>query len=140
MEVKMAISEEWLPVILGTISWLKDRVGPSKKELKMQISDLEKELSSRVSENNIMVDNMNLLLNAILSHIRSDSMYTINAETIIYVDKNYGNLDASQVMIVDSEVADTVISATPMISNKNSLNDFFVSDEEIALTRKKLQI
>ena len=93
-----------------------------------------------MSENNIMVDNMNLLLNAILSHIRSDSMYTINAETIIYVDKNYGNLDASQVMIVDSEVADTVISATPMISNKNSLNDFFVSDEEIALTRKKLQI
>lgn len=40
----MAISEQWLPIISEVISWIRENIGPSKKELKLQVSDLKKQV------------------------------------------------------------------------------------------------
>ena len=37
----MELVEIWVPVILEGVRWVKEILGPSKKELKVKITDLE---------------------------------------------------------------------------------------------------
>ena len=51
----MAINEQWLPVIAEGVSWVKDKFGPSKKELEVRVSDLEKQLYILTAGNTILI-------------------------------------------------------------------------------------
>ena len=89
----MAINEKWIPVILEGISWVKEMFGPSKKELKIHISDLEKQIQSVSAGNTFLLQNQELIMQAILNYLQTDSGYTINADTIVLVGENIGSID-----------------------------------------------
>lgn len=130
----MAINEQWIPIIAGVSSWVKDNLGPSKKELKIQIADLEKQVKTLSDGNATIVDNMSLIIQAIISQIKSDNNFTINAETIVFIGENCGTVDMPKTTLINSTVSEDVILGQLDASNDN-IKNFFVSDEELALTR-----
>lgn len=130
----MAISEQWIPIVSSAVSWVKDNFGPTKKELKVQVADLEKQVQALAKGNAAIVNNMSLILQAVLSKIKSDNNYLVNAETIVYVGTNNGTLDIPKTSINSSYISKDTIVQKQVVKNDFS-KDFFVSDEEIALTR-----
>ena len=130
----MAISEQWIPIVSSAVSWVKDNFGPTKKELKVQVTDLEKQVQALAKGNAAIVNNMSLILQAVLSKIKSDNNYLVNAETIVYVGTNNGTLDIPKTSINSSCISKDTIVQKQVVKNDFS-KDFFVSDEEIALTR-----
>lgn len=132
----MAVSEQWLPIISEGLSWVKDKLGPSKKELKIQVSDLEKQVRTLVSGNTALVNNLGLILQEIIKQLRADSNYSINANTIIFIGENAGSVDASKSIISRSAISGDAVF-------KKQVEGFDVSkifdglDEEIAHSRAK---
>lgn len=130
----MAISEQWLPIISEGISWVKEKLGLSKKELKIQVSDLEKQVQTLASGNTVLVNNLGLIIQAILKQLRTDGNYTINADTIIFIGENTGSVDVTKPIISSSSICGDVVS-------KKQVEEFDVSkifdglDEEIAHSR-----
>lgn len=130
----MAISEQWLPIISEGISWVKEKLGPSKKELKIQVSDLEKQVQTLASGNTVLVNNLGLIIQAILKQLKTDSNYTINADAIIFIGENTGSVEFTKPIISSSSISGDVVS-------KKQVEKFDVSkifdglDEEIAHSR-----
>ena len=128
----MAIDEQWIPVIREVILWVKEKLGPSNKELKMQISDLEKQVQALSAGNTTLVYNQRLIIEAVLNHLKSDNSYTINADTIVFVGENMGSFDFTKPIITDSYILGDV--ATKKVEFDVS-KIFEGVDEEIALSR-----
>lgn len=105
----MAISEYWLPIILEGISWVREGLGPSKKELKIQISDLDKQVQSLAHGNEVLTNNLGLIVQAILNQLKTYSNCTINADTIVFVSENTGNLNFEKSIIPNSFLCDDII-------------------------------
>ena len=80
----MAINEKWLPVVTGAVSWIKNNIGPSRKELEVQIADLEKQVRVLADDNAMVINNMNLIIQAILSQIKTDSDFSVTTDAIIW--------------------------------------------------------
>ena len=81
----MAISEQWLPIISEVISWIRENIGPSKKELKLQVSDLKKQVQTLAAGNAKLIDNLEMIVREILKNLKADNNYTISADTIVFV-------------------------------------------------------
>lgn len=128
----MAINEQWIPVILEGVSWVKEKLGPSKKELKIQISDLQKQVQALSAGNTALVYNQGLIIEAVLNHLKSDNNYTINADTIVFIGENMGSVDVTKPIITDSYISGDV--ATKKVEFDVS-KIFEGVDEEITLSR-----
>lgn len=130
----MAINEQWLPIISEGISWVREKIGPSKKELKIQVSDLEKQVQTLTSGNTVLANNLGLITQAILKQLKSESSFTINADTIVFIGENTGSVDISKPVISGNSISGDVIA-------KKQVVEFDVSkifdglDEEIAHSR-----
>ena len=130
----MAISEQWLPIILEGVSWVKEKLGPSKKELKIQISDLEKQVQAFAIGNAVLINNFELIIQEILKQLKTDSDYAINADTIVFIGENTGIVDVAKSMTYNCVDSDDVVS-------KKKIEEFNVSgifdglDKEIAHSR-----
>ena len=130
----MAINEQWLPIISEGISWVKEKLGPSKKELKIQVSDLEKQVQALVSGNTVLVNNLGLIIQAILNQLRTESNYCINADTIIFIGENTGPVDVTKPIISGSSISGNVVSRNQ--GEKIDVSKIFDGlDEEIAHSR-----
>ena len=130
----MAINEQWLPIISEGISWVKEKLGPSKKELKIQVSDLEKQVQALVSGNTVLVNNLGLIIQAILNQLRTESNYCINADTIIFIGANTGSVDVTKPIISGSSISGDVVSRNQ--GEKIDISKIFDGlDEEIAHSR-----
>lgn len=132
----MAISEEWLPVINEGLSWIKEMIGPSKKELKIQVADLEKQVQMLTFGNAVLANNLGLITQAILNQLPSIGNFTINADTIVFIGENSGRVDVTKQNINGSMISGNAIA-------KNQVEHFEISrifdglDEEIAHSRAK---
>lgn len=130
----MAISEQWLPIIAEGISWVKEGFGPSKKELKIQISALEKQVQNLTLGNSALTNNLELIVQEILNKLKADGSYTVNADAIILIGENTGIVNVPKPTISNSLISNDVIS-------KKRVTEFEISkifdglDEEIAHSR-----
>lgn len=130
----MAISEQWLPIIAEGISWVREGFGPSKKELKIQISALEKQVQNLTSGNAVLTNNLESIVQAILNQLKADSNYTINADSIILIGEHTENVDVTKPIISNSLISGELIS-------KKQVTEFDISqifdglDEEISHSR-----
>lgn len=132
----MAISEQWLPIISEGISWVREKLGPSKKELKIQVADLEKQVQTLASGNTVLVNNLGLIIHEILKQLRTDSNYTINADTIVFVGENTGSVDVTKPIISSSSISGDIVSKKRV--GKSDVSKIFDGlDEEIAHSRAK---
>ena len=130
----MAINEQWLPIISEGISWVKEKLGPSKKELKIQVSDLEKQVQALVSGNTVLVNNLGLIIQAILNQLRTESNYCINTDTIIFIGENTGSVNVTKPIISRSSISGDVVSRNQ--GEKIDISKIFDGlDEEIAHSR-----
>ena len=130
----MAINEQWLPIISEGISWVRELIGPSKKELKIQISDLEKQIETLTAGKTVLANNFGLITQAILKQLKTESSFTINSDTIVFIGENTGSVDISKPVISGNSISGDVIA-------KKQVVEFDVSkifdgiDEEIAHSR-----
>ena len=91
------INAEWLPVISEGVKWVRDKMGPSKKELKLRISDLESQVSTLAYGNKELIDNMQIIITAILENLKEDNKLEINADNIILIQDNSGKICFSSI-------------------------------------------
>lgn len=91
----MEESEIIVPVILEGVKWVKDKLGPSKKELKIMIADLESQVKTLSYGNTTLLESMEQIVIAILERLKTDGNYTINADTIIHIENNHGTILAA---------------------------------------------
>ena len=91
------INAEWLPVISEGVKWVRDKMGPSKKELKLRISDLESQVSTLAYGNKELIDNMQIIITAILENLKEDNKLEINADNIILIQDNSGTICFSSI-------------------------------------------
>lgn len=91
------INAEWLPVISEGVKWVRDKMGPSKKELKLRISDLESQVSTLAYGNKELIDNMQIIITAILENLKEDNKLEIHADNIILIQDNSGEICFSSI-------------------------------------------
>lgn len=130
----MAINEKWLPVVTGAVSWIKNNIVPSRKELEVQIADLEKQVRVLADDNAMVINNMNLIIQAILSQIKTDSDFSVTTDAIIFIGENTGYINIPKTALNNSSVCGDIVKKKKVVGI-DCAEEFFVSDEEIALTR-----
>ena len=111
----MAINEQWLPIISEGISWVRELIGPSKKELKIQISDLEKQIETLTAGNTVLANNFGLITQAILKQLKTESSFTINSDTIVFIGENTGSVDISKPVISGNSISGDVIAKKQVV-------------------------
>ncbi len=115
----MEISEDWQPIINEAINWVKEKVKPTKKELQLKISDLEEQIKTLSYGNQALSKNIEQILCLVISQLRADKQYVINADTIIM-----GN--SGQVQVVKDDNVNNISCS------KQDIGDIFDNmDEEI---------
>ena len=102
------INESWIPLITEGVSWVREILGPSKKELKLRIEDLEKQLQRLSAGNSQHSENLQLILMAILRELKDDRSFEIHANNIVYIGTNSGTVavDESEVR----EISDSIVT------------------------------
>lgn len=115
------ISEEWVPIIVEGVQWVKESFGPSKKQLKMRITDLEEQVRSLSSGNQALLQNSREIMSVILEKLLMDGGYRIKANTII---QNSGNFQMTQIAYFDD-------NSTKNSNEKKQASIFDGIDEEI---------
>lgn len=133
----MAINEQWIPIICEGIAWVKENIGPSKKELKVRISDLEKQVQMLANGNIALINNLGLITQAILMQLKMEGCYNINFNMISLNDEKgtscYRYTKETICGSTYNKVAD---------NDQNIVNEFDVckifegTEEEIAHSRK----
>lgn len=134
----MAISEKWIPIITEGVSWVKNNLGSSKRELKVKISDLEKQVQTLVSGNIALTNCLELIVQAILKQLEMDRNYSINADTIILVGENTGSINVTKSMISNSYMFGDVVEKK-QVAEIDVSKIFDGLDEEIAHSRATKQ-
>ncbi len=56
------MNAEWLPIIAEGISWIKEKMGPSKKELILEMTDLKNQLQTLSYGNAAAIENMEQII------------------------------------------------------------------------------
>lgn len=106
----MAINEQWIPIIGECVSWIRETIGPSKKELKMQVSDLEKQVKNLLNGNTVLANNYSLITQAILKQLKTEKNFSVSADTIIFVGENNGVLDVVNPVISESFISGNIVA------------------------------
>lgn len=99
----MEEAEILVPVILEGVKWVKDKLGPSKKELKVRITDLESQVKALSYGNAVLLESVEQIILAIVEKLKSDGNYTINADTIIQIEDNHGTIITTNNTITGTE-------------------------------------
>lgn len=86
----MDFDEPWIPIVYEGIKWVKENMKPTKKELKLKISDLEEQLKILSYGNQVLMDNIDHIMSIILSKLKTEEHYIVNADTFIQVNENSG--------------------------------------------------
>ena len=132
----MAINESWLPVISEALTWVREKTGPSKKELKIKVSDLEAQVKTLASGNAELLMNMTTIVQAILTQLATTEGCYINAETVILVGENKGSLGFTRNAISGDTVSRNI--GNNQLANSESVSIFGNADEEIERARRAL--
>lgn len=82
----MEVKEQWIPIITEAVKWVSKEIKPSKKELQLRISDLEEEVKRLSYGNYALFNNIDQIVSIIVSQLKSEQKYIINADKIIYID------------------------------------------------------
>lgn len=136
----MAISEGMLDIVAAGINWITKKMGPSKKEMRVRIEDLEKELGRLSEGNRALSENVSLMTSAIIAQLKENTGYTINVDidTITLTGVNNGVVQTenrravtktNSTLIKDSNLTSVVASGDV------DDNPFFVTDEDLARAR-----
>ena len=138
----MAISEGMLSVVAAGINWVTDKMGPSKKEMRLKISDLEQELVELSKGNATLANNTNLMINAIIARLKENAGYTINidVDTITLTGVNNGmfQTENKRTETINNYPANEDSNIVKIEEDGNDDDEpFFVSDEELARIRIK---
>lgn len=86
----MDINELIIPAVSEGIQWVKEKMRPSKKELELKISELEKHIEILTCNNEILQKSVNEILAAILTQLRVGGNYIVSADSITLIEKNSG--------------------------------------------------
>ena len=131
----MAINAQWIPIISESISWVSDKLGPSKKQLNIRISDLEQQVQLLTAGNDVLTSNLNLIIQAILTQLQASNNFIINADSICLVGKNTGTINTQKSFIV-AETNFNDASQGKRGEEKHDISKIFDGvDEEIAHSR-----
>lgn len=84
----MEINEQIIPIVYEAIKWIKEKMKPTKKELQIQVSELEEQVKTLSYGNQNLMENMGQIMCIILSKLQSDGNYIINADNIIQIKDN----------------------------------------------------
>lgn len=80
--------EQFMPIILEGIRWVKEKTGPSKKDLELQMSDLKQQVSFLMKERGENLAYLDYIICEILKRVQTPGNIVINANTInIYYER-----------------------------------------------------
>ena len=88
----MEFNEQWIPIIHESIQWVKDKMKPTKTDLKLKISDLEEQVKMLSYGNQVLTKNIGDILSIVLSKLEMEEKYIINADTIVQIKDNGGQI------------------------------------------------
>lgn len=130
-EQKMLLDEHLIPVIYEGVRWVKERMGPSKKVLKLRISDLEDRIRDLSSGKQATQQSIEQIMRIILEMLSAERSYIINADTIIQVKENNGQVNIEQKNIQLTE--DGAFDKTNVYTNCSE-SDIVRRAEKIGIT------
>lgn len=86
----MAVNSEMLSTIASVGKWISGQFGPSRKTLNLRISDLEDQISRLSAENQMLGDQNEAILRAVLTQLQTSGTYCveIKGNTIIITSGN----------------------------------------------------
>ena len=125
--IYMEVNEQWLPIISETINWIREKMKPTKKELELKITDLEEQVKILSYGNQSLKKDIEQIMSIIISQLKSDGQYLINADTIVYIVENSGQMHIAK---------DDSIKNISCDNDKNFIDSIFDNmDEEIKQCR-----
>ena len=123
----MEVNEQWFPIISESINWVREKMKPTKKELELKISDLEEQVKILSYGNQSLKKDIEQIMSIIISQLKSDGQYLINADTIFYIVGNSGQMHIAK---------DDSIRNISCDNDKNFIDSIFDNmDEEIKQCR-----
>lgn len=126
-EIYMEVNEQWFPIISESINWVREKMKPTKKELELKISDLEEQVKILSYGNQSLKKDIEQIMSIIISQLKSDGQYLINADTIFYIVGNSGQMHIAK---------DDSIRNISCDNDKNFIDSIFDNmDEEIKQCR-----
>ena len=131
----MAINAQWIPIISESLSWVNNKIGPSKKELRIKVSDLEQQVQLLTAGNAALTRNLNLIIQAILNQLQFSNSVIVNADTICLVGKNTGIISTEKNFIVSEKNFNDATQSERKGGKLDVSKIFDGVDEEIARTR-----
>ena len=88
----MGFNEQWVPVIAESVKWVKDKLGPSKKELQIKVTDLESQVKALSFGNATLSKSMEQIITEVLNQLVNGG-YRIVDNTIVFVKDNHGQIN-----------------------------------------------
>lgn len=139
-EDSMALEEKWVTIIAAGVdtlrNYIKDSLGPSKKELKIKIEELNKMVDRLADQNMQMSSSMANITQAILDQLSTEYNIAINVDSITIIGQNTTNNSLTNHQTDDHSVTNQ-ISTRENVSSPKITDVFSGIDEEIASTRVK---
>lgn len=84
----MEIDEAWIPIISQSLEWIRGKMGPSKKDLKIKIEELEEKVNLLSYGNEVLMHNTMQIMEVIISQLKGSGNYVINADTIMQINQD----------------------------------------------------
>lgn len=119
----MDINEQIFPIVAKGIQWVREKMGTSKKNLEIKISELENQVNILSYGNKIYQEHIALITSIILEKLTQGGEYGVKADTLIQINENAGN-----VQIVKNREHNQIIDK---IKDDNKRTIFDNMDEEI---------
>lgn len=88
----MEIDEAWIPIISQSLEWIRGKMGPSKKDLKIRIDELEERVNLLSYGNEILMQNTIQIMEVIIYQLKGSGDYVINADTIIQINQDNNSI------------------------------------------------
>ena len=137
----MAINALWIPIINEAVSWVAGRFNSNsnsnipQKDLQLKISELEHQVQSLTAGNEMLMQNLNLIIQAVLQQLKDARGFTVNADSIFLIGENSGSIHQED----HSVLSDKNIGGIKQRKKKEEGFDvskiFDGVDEEISHTR-----
>lgn len=136
----MALEEKWVSIIAAGVDTLRKYInynlGPSKKELKIKVEELEKIVNQLIDQNKQMSSSMESITQAILDQLSTEYNISINVDSITVIGQNTTTNDFTYHQN-DSHSVTRQLSIREGEHSPQIADVFSGIDEEIASTRVK---
>lgn len=107
------MDEMYVPIIAEGVKWVKENLGPSKKTLKIKIADLEEQVKILSYGNQALIESIGQIVPLILEHLKAEGHYTVNANTIIQINENQGQVTVAQAIQTNQLSAQSAATFNP---------------------------